>query len=865
MKKSKLLVWSLIVSLFAQSAAWADWSKDELETRKEIATWSATAKTTASRSDAEKDSKEKKVPKRNRASSSEAKKGSPSQAEKASPSQLVSVYFASLLAEDADFVIDDYGTLVEYRGTDSVVIIPETVIEIGSQVFMNNDQIQEIIFSDSVLRVGSQAFAYMENLEKITIGSGMKFAYSDIIEGSPKLETIIVSEQNKEFYVEDGVLYQHDNQDTIWYPMGRKTKDYSIPEGMTYVEFQGNPYLESLYISKDVRSLKLSGLSNLRTITLHTANAYFTVVDGVLYNSEVTQMIYYPPKRAAKDLVVPETVTRLGSDEETMFFENTALRTIYFAGTRPGTVERWKSLFGAGSEIRLYYYNDYSWDSLKWAYENTWENLSFTFDFSPTTKGYEIVAEKEIVLVGEQNRMRVIFNDLSSKTIGEEKKPEYWKVESGKGNVSADGIVTPTVQGEVTVTAGGNGVADKNGKDISSAIHVMDKPENYKEISSTQEWDVLRIVNQERMKNGLAPVGMFDIIQEAANVREEELARFYSHNRPDGTEWYTVLKKLDIKYLVSGENIAYDCATPAKVMNIWMNSPVHYANIMEESVTQLGVGYIRAGQYQSHLWVQLFVGSNEEVLGIYIDQEKDYQVSQGESIDASGMVLVSYCTEYGTSFFPVIDEMCTGYDKYTAGQQTITVHYGEWEEEVSVTVKASSSSGSSSGGGGGGGGSSSGSGGGGGSSTGASGGGVLGGPGSIGTLPDYVVTGTWNIDNAGQWSFVSSSGEQYRNKWAAVYNPYANTALGQQPYDWFRFDENGIMVVGWFADPIDGQIYYLNPVSDNTKGRMLTGWQTIEGKEYYFNPQSDGSRGRMFINENTGDGHFVGADGCKVY
>ncbi len=151
------------------------------------------------------------------------------------------------------------------------------------------------------------------------------------------------------------------------------------------------------------------------------------------------------------------------------------------------------------------------------------------------------------------------------------------------------------------------------------------------------------------------------------------------------------------------------------------------------------------------------------------------------------------------------------------------------------------------------------------SSTGASGGTVLGGPGSVGTLPDYVVTGTWNIDSAGRWSFVSSSGEQYRNKWAAVYNPYANTALGQQPYDWFRFDENGIMVVGWFADPLDGRIYYLNPVSDNTKGRMLTGWQTIAGREYYFNPNSDGTRGRLLMNERTGDGHFVGADGVKVY
>ena len=46
---------------------------------------------------------------------------------------------------------------------------------------------------------------------------------------------------------------------------------------------------------------------------------------------------------------------------------------------------------------------------------------------------------------------------------------------------------------------------------------------------------------------------------------------------------------------------------------------------------------------------------------------------------------------------------------------------------------------------------------------------------------------------------------------------------------------------------------------------MVTGWAVIDGKEYYFNPVSDGTMGRMLRNEATGDGHFVGADGGKLY
>ena len=86
-----------------------------------------------------------------------------------------------------------------------------------------------------------------------------------------------------------------------------------------------------------------------------------------------------------------------------------------------------------------------------------------------------------------------------------------------------------------------------------------------------------------------------------------------------------------------------------------------------------------------------------------------------------------------------------------------------------------------------------------------------------------------------------------------------------EAYDWFRFDETGHLITGWYTDPADGCVYYMNPLSDGTKGKMMTGWVVIDGKEYYFNPNSDGTRGRLFRNEMTPDGHFVGADGAKVY
>lgn len=191
---------------------------------------------------------------------------------------------------------------------------------------------------------------------------------------------------------------------------------------------------------------------------------------------------------------------------------------------------------------------------------------------------------------------------------------------------------------------------------------------------------------------------------------------------------------------------------------------------------------------------------------------------------------------------------------------------GRMSDQCNVTVKLKyvNNTYSSSGGGGGGGGSSSG-GGGGSSSSGVTPSGTKT---SKTTLPSYVVSGTWVQDNTGKWLFTTTgaSGRTYANEWAAVHNPYADTSKGQSSFDWFRFDEKGYMVTGWYTDT-DGNIYYLNPVSDNTQGRMFTGWNWITGADglqrcYFFKTVSDGTRGSLYRATTTPDGYTVDATGA---
>lgn len=115
---------------------------------------------------------------------------------------------------------------------------------------------------------------------------------------------------------------------------------------------------------------------------------------------------------------------------------------------------------------------------------------------------------------------------------------------------------------------------------------------------------VVELVNVERAKEGLAPLTMDLTVTNAANVRATEIQKSFSHTRPDGTKFSTVLKENGVNYSGAGENIAYGQKTPEQVVQGWMNSAGHRANIMNKSYKNIGVGYqLNNG---TAYWVQLF-------------------------------------------------------------------------------------------------------------------------------------------------------------------------------------------------------------------------------------------------------------------
>ena len=120
---------------------------------------------------------------------------------------------------------------------------------------------------------------------------------------------------------------------------------------------------------------------------------------------------------------------------------------------------------------------------------------------------------------------------------------------------------------------------------------------------------VLNIVNAERSKQGLKPLTLSENLTHIAKMKAQDMAvkNYFDHTSPTYGTPFEMLQTFGVTYKTAGENIAAGQKTAEEVMQSWLNSSGHRANILNPSYTEIGVGYYAGGSYGTE-WVQLFVG-----------------------------------------------------------------------------------------------------------------------------------------------------------------------------------------------------------------------------------------------------------------
>lgn len=140
------------------------------------------------------------------------------------------------------------------------------------------------------------------------------------------------------------------------------------------------------------------------------------------------------------------------------------------------------------------------------------------------------------------------------------------------------------------------------------AVETPAAPAESNSATGSYEAQVVELVNKERAAQGLSALKFNAELSKVAGAKAADLRdkNYFSHTSPTYGSPFDMMKSFGIRYTAAGENIAKGYMNPTSVMNGWMNSPGHKANIMNGNFTEIGVGYV-SGSNGSGYWVQMFI------------------------------------------------------------------------------------------------------------------------------------------------------------------------------------------------------------------------------------------------------------------
>ena len=154
----------------------------------------------------------------------------------------------------------------------------------------------------------------------------------------------------------------------------------------------------------------------------------------------------------------------------------------------------------------------------------------------------------------------------------------------------------------------GTGTSTNENSQSDDIQHGNKEPTDHETTSQAEA--VLKLVNAERSKQGLQPLTLSSKLTNLATMKSKDMADkgYFEHTSPTYGTPFQMLQSHGVHYSSAGENIAAGQQTPEQVMNSWMNSSGHRANILNKSFTEIGIGYYQGGNYGVY-WTQLFIGN----------------------------------------------------------------------------------------------------------------------------------------------------------------------------------------------------------------------------------------------------------------
>ncbi len=121
---------------------------------------------------------------------------------------------------------------------------------------------------------------------------------------------------------------------------------------------------------------------------------------------------------------------------------------------------------------------------------------------------------------------------------------------------------------------------------------------------------VIDLTNVQRQENNLSTLTRNPVLDAAANLKAQDMARnsYFAHNSPTGVSPWHWFEQAGYSYVYAGENLAVYFTDSSAVVDAWMKSPTHRANIVGPHYTEIGVGTAKGtyNGFDTVFVVQLF-------------------------------------------------------------------------------------------------------------------------------------------------------------------------------------------------------------------------------------------------------------------
>lgn len=151
-------------------------------------------------------------------------------------------------------------------------------------------------------------------------------------------------------------------------------------------------------------------------------------------------------------------------------------------------------------------------------------------------------------------------------------------------------------------------VPEKDAKPIVEEDRDTEEQANAENKLTSQEQEMLRLVNEERAKNNVKPLIVDYELTKVARIKSQDMVEnnYFSHYSPTYGSPFDMMKKFGIKYTTAGENIAAN-STVRRAHDSLMGSSGHRKNILNPNFTHIGIG-IKKGGASGYIFTQMFIG-----------------------------------------------------------------------------------------------------------------------------------------------------------------------------------------------------------------------------------------------------------------